>query len=164
MAAVAVIALAGKRDPAPALNTEALALARDPAQHDRAVALLQQSLALNPDQEIAYFNLGWLLLVSDPLAAEKHFRAAAHLVPDKGGVYFGLGLARLNQGDRAGATRAFALECLNEPLFLASPWWTVPAVAAQRNATAREFTRLLERVRTTPGLPAWAARRRGRSR
>ena len=141
--AAGVIVLAGGRDRAPALNAEALALAPDPAQHARAVALLQQSLALNPDQEIAHFNLGWLLAVPDPVAAEKHFLAAAHLVPDKGGVYFGLGLARLNQGRNEDAARAFALECLNEPLFLASPWWSVPAIAAQRTATIAEFEHML---------------------
>jgi tetratricopeptide (TPR) repeat protein len=112
----------GARDRAPLLNTEALTLARDPAHHDKAVALLKESLVLNPDQEIAHFNLGWLLLVSDPAGAEHHFLAAARLVPDKGGVYFGLGLSRLNQARPAGAALAFALECLNEPRFLASPW------------------------------------------
>lgn len=143
-----IIALAGGRDPAPALNTEALALARDERQHGRAVALLQQSLALNPDQEIAHFNLGWLLLVPDAVAAEKHFLAAAHLVPDKGGVYFGLGLARLNQGRNDAAAQAFALECLNEPLFLASPWWNVPAIANERAATRQKFDAML--VSLTP--------------
>jgi len=133
----------GTRDRAPLLNTAALTLAKDPAQHDRAVALLHRSLALNPDQEIAHFNLGWLRLVPDPAAAEKHFLAAAQLVPDKGGVYFGLGLARLNQGHRAAAARAFALECVNDPRFLASPWWTVPEIAALRDATAIEYDRLL---------------------
>ena len=143
LACAGVIGGLGQRDPAPRLNAEALTLARIPAQHDRAVALLEQSLALNPDQEIAHFNLGWLLAVPDPAAAEKHFRAAAHLVPDKGGVYFGLGLACLNQGRPADAARAFALECINEPLFLASPWWRIPEIAAQREATAAEFRRML---------------------
>ena len=138
-----IVALLGGRDPTPALNVEALALARDPAQHDHAVTLLQQSLALSPDQEIAHFNLGWLLLVSDPAAAEKHFIAAAHLVPDKGGVYFGLGLARLNQARTDDAARAFALECLNEPLFLVSPWWRVPEIAAVRGPTREYFVRAL---------------------
>jgi hypothetical protein len=145
-----IIALAGGRDPAPALNVEALSLARDPAQHDRAVALLQQSLALNPDQEIAHFNLGWLLVVPDPAAAEKHFLAAAHLVPDKGGVYFGLGLARLNQGRNDAAAHAFALECVNEPLFLASPWWNVPAIAEQRTATIAAYSQMLAPTIPTP--------------
>lgn len=141
-----LILLLGVRDPAPALNCEALRLARDPARHGEAVALLQKSLALNPDQEIAHFNLGWLLLVPAPARAEAHFRAAARLVPDKGGVYFGLGLARLNQGDRTGAARAFALECVNEPRFLASPWWTVPEIKTVRESAAAEFVTLLDRT------------------
>ena len=140
----------GTRDRAPLLNAAALTIAKDPAQHDRAVALLNRSLTLNPDQEIAHFNLGWLLLVPDPAKAEQHFLAAAHLVPDKGGVYFGLGLARLNQGNRAAAAHAFALECVNDPRFLASPWWTVPEIAAQRDATAAEYTKVLAAWIPTP--------------
>lgn len=143
LAAVAAILLAGKRDPTPVMNAEALQLARDPARHMEAVALFKKSLALNPDQEIAHFNLAWLLLVPEPARAERHFLAAARLVPDKGGVYFGIGLARLNQGNRAGAARALALECVNEPLFLASPWWTVPEIAALRSDATDQFTRLL---------------------
>jgi tetratricopeptide (TPR) repeat protein len=139
---LALVTLLGRRDPAPELNLRALALARDPAQAEPAAALLRASLALNPDQEIAHFNLGWLLLVRDPAAAEKHFLAAAQLVPDKGGVYLGLGLARLNQHRPADAVRAFALEGLNDPAFLTSPWWREPAVAAQRGAARAEFARL----------------------
>ena len=157
LAVAGLIVGLGTRDRTPLLNTAALNLAKDPAQHDRAAALLLRSLALNPDQEIAHFNLGCLLLVPDPAAAEQHFLAAAHLVPDKGGVYFGLGLARLNQGHRAAAARAFALECVNDPRFLASPWWTVPEIAAQRDATATEYDWLLmvsqawgENVRANP--------------
>jgi O-antigen ligase len=135
----------GRRDPAPALNVEALALARDAAQHDRAVGLLQRSLALNPDQEIAHFNLGWLLLISDPVAAEKHFLTAAHLVPDK------------EPTRHAAAARALALECLNDPLFLASPWWNVPSIAALRESAREEFIRMLDAtVAPAASLPpAW---------
>jgi len=147
----------GRRDPTPRLNVEALSLAHDPAQIPQAVALLNQSLALNPDQEIAHFNLGWLLLVADPAAAEKHFREAARLVPDKGGVYFGLGLARLNQGNRAGADRALALECLNEPLFLASPWWTVPEIAAEQSATRVVFAQLTTEAVKAQQTSGWAS-------
>lgn len=146
VAAAGLIVLLGQRDPTPALNTEALRLARDPAQHARAVALFNESLTLNPDQEIAHFNLGWLLVVPEPAKAETHFREAARLVPDKGGVYFGLGLARLNQGDRAGAARALALECINEPLFVASPWWKVPAIAALRPEATDQFMHLLQQA------------------
>jgi hypothetical protein len=152
-----VIALWGARDPAPSLNAEALQLARDPAQHDRAVSVLRESLTLNPDQEIAHFNLGWLLLVPDPGQAERHFLQAARLVPDKGGVYFGLGLARLNQGRQAEAAHAFALECLNEPRFLASPWWNVPEIRAQRAATAAIFSALIDRTRTALPADTWVA-------
>jgi O-antigen ligase len=129
---LALITFLGHADPTPALNLRALALARDPATAPAARALFERSLAANPDQELAHFNLGWLLLTADAAAAAPHFVAAAHLVPDKGGVYFGLGLARLNLGDRPGATRALALECINDPLFLTSPWWRTPALAALR--------------------------------
>jgi O-antigen ligase len=142
LVAVLAIALLGRRDPTTALNAEALGLAREPAQAGRAVALLRDSLARNPDQEIAHFNLGWLLLIDDPAAAERHFLAAARLVPDKGGVYFGLGLARLNHGDATGAAHAWALECLNDPLFLTSPWWRIEALAAQRGETRRQLEAL----------------------
>jgi hypothetical protein len=133
--AFTVCGIFGRRDAAPVLNTRALALASDPAKNSEAVALLRQSLHLNPDQEIAHFNLGWLLVVSDPIAAEEHFLAAARMVPDKGGVYFGLGLARLNQGRRDEAARVFALECLNDPAFLVSPWWRAAGVMETRTNT-----------------------------
>jgi O-antigen ligase len=136
IAAAALISMLGGADPTPALNIDALALKRDPAQASRARALFEKSLALNPGQEIAHFNLGWLLLVPDPAAAEAHFLAAAHLVPDKGGVYFGLGLARLNQGRADAAAQALALECLNDPVFVASPWWRTSALAPLRAPTA----------------------------
>ncbi len=167
-AAVLIGVLSGV-DPTPALNIDALALDRAPAQASRARALFEQSLALNPEQEIAHFNLGWLLLVRDPAAAETHFLAAAHLVPDKGGVYFGLGLARLNQGHADTAARAFALECLNDPIFVVSPWWRSPALAPLRAPTAalvaqhyRELSARLppgrwpgSEVRYTAALSAW---------
>jgi O-antigen ligase len=144
LVAAVLIVLLGTRDRSPLLNTNALALAKDPARHDRAVALFNESLALNPDQEIAHFNRGWLLVVSDPARAEQHFLAAARLVPDKGGVYFGLGLARLNQGRKDGAAHAFALECINDPRFLASPWWNVPEIAALRGTTTTTYDQLLK--------------------
>ena len=154
---LALVTLLGGHDPAPKLNVRALAIARDPASADEAIALFRQSLALNPDQEIAHFNLGWLLVIRDPVAAEKHFRAAAHLVPDKGGVYFGLGLARLNQRRPETAARAFALECLNDPRFLTSPWWREPAIAATRDATQAEFSRIAAATKTLLPAGSWRA-------
>jgi tetratricopeptide (TPR) repeat protein len=147
LVALALVALLGRADPTPALNTQALSLAANSNSSDQAIALLRESLALNPDQEIAHFNLGWLLVVRDPAAAERHFLQAAHLVPDKGGVYFGLALARLNRGNRnADASDALALECLNDPLFLTSPWWREPAIAALRTSALSRFVELAERV------------------
>src|SRR5690606_29810095 len=110
-----------------------------------------------PHQEIAHLNLAWLLVVDDPAAAATHFRAAARLVPDKGSVYFGLGLARLNAGDRRAAVRALALECLNDPAFTLSPWWHVPAVAALRADVLLHLATLHARI--APRLPpaSWAS-------
>src|SRR5207237_7338409 len=72
--------------------------APDPARRLRltrdAVAQLELSLATGVHQEFAHFNLGWLQLdLNQPALAAHHFIAAARLVPDKGGVYFGLGIA-----------------------------------------------------------------------
>jgi tetratricopeptide (TPR) repeat protein len=133
--AFAVFAIWGRRDPTPPLNTRALDLALNPDKAGEAIALLRESLKLNGEQEIAHFNLGWLLVVNEPVEAEAHFNAAARLVPDKGGVYFGLGLARLNQGRRDEAARAFALECLNDPAFLVSPWWRAEGMKVTRTNT-----------------------------
>ena len=159
---VAVAGLAGflrwaQTDPAPLLNSRALALARDPAQAAEAAALLRESLAFNPDQEIAHFNLGWLQLVTDPKAAEHHFLAALHLVPDKGGGYFGLALARLNQGRSSEAAHALAMECLNDPAWIASPWWNEPAVAALRAPATAELARLITACRKEFPAGSWRA-------
>ncbi len=161
---LALIAALGHRDPAPELNARALALTveRTAEKDARAVVLLRESLASNPDQEIAHFNLGWLLVLSDPIAAEKHFRAAARLVPDKGGVYFGLGLALLNQARSDLAARAFALEGLNDPAFFASPYWRDPAIVALREATAASFSALVGRTQALVSARSWTAAQLGR--
>ena len=159
MACVAAVVGLGQRDPAPLLNSRALtaAAARTPEGEAQAVGLFQESLALNPDQEIAHFNLGWLLVTADPTAAENHFLAAARLVPDKGGVYFGLGLARLNQGRHDPATRALAVEILNDPAFLASPWWRHPTVATLRPATIARVQAQLQQLQRVLPVDSWAA-------
>ncbi|MDB6092581.1 MAG: hypothetical protein JWM32_143 [Verrucomicrobia bacterium] len=151
---VLVLAAFARVDLAPELNVRALSLALDPTRKAEAITLLERSLALNPDQEIAHFNLGWLEVVKNPVAAERHFLAAAHLVPDKGGVYFGLGLCRLNRGDREGAIRAFALECLNDPIVLASPWWRHAEFGPLRAPTLAAARDLLEDARAQPALAA----------
>ena len=78
-------------------------------------------------------------------------------MPDKGGVYFGLGLARLNQDHRDQAARAFALECLNDPAFLVSPWWRQADLRETRTNT---LARLLQNLAlVTEALPAKSPRR-----
>lgn len=147
--ALALVVVFGSRDPAPQLNSRALSLAQA-QQEAAAITLFQESLALNPDQEIAHFNLGWLLVVRDPAQAERHFRAAAQLVPDKGGVYFGIALARLNQPEAARTGEvapALALECLNDPLFLTAPWWRQPEIAAWRKQALASLRQLADRAR-----------------
>jgi len=157
--ATGLVLLIGREDPTPRLNAAALTLAQDPQLADKAIALLEESITINPHQEVAHFNLGWLQVVRDPRQAEAHFRAALQLVPDKGGAYFGLGLASLNQNRPAGAARAFALECLNDPSFIQSPWWQVPAIADHRDATQLSFETLLDKLKSTIPLRAspWAA-------
>jgi O-antigen ligase len=157
---LALLAVAGfgRRDVASEWNVRALSAELGRARPTEAIALLRRSLALNPNQEIAHFNLGWLEVVSDPPDAEKHFLAAARLVPDKGGVYFGLGLARLNHGDRGGAARAWALEALNDPVFLLSPWWDNSELRPLRPAARDELNRLADVAAARLPATAWAAR------
>lgn len=105
-----------------------------PASRDPQVAidLLRVTLASNPDLEYAHYNLGWLLLDSDPAASALHFTHAARLAPHRGAVYWGLGLARIRVGDTHGATLAFATEWLLNPSFAWSPVWFEPPLDTLR--------------------------------
>ena len=118
------------------------------------IALLRRALAVDPDQEYCHFNLGWLLGAEDPAAAERHFRAAARLAPDRGGIYLGIGFCRLARGDRPAAVDAFALEWLNNPAALASPVWDDPTQAALRGDVRAALHRLSRRWLQSAGLPA----------
>ena len=109
-----------------------------------AAGFFAESLALNDDQEIAHFNLGWLLLPGNPKAAEHHFRRAAELVPDKGGVYLGFGLAGFEQGDRRAALNGFALEMVNDPKFATAPFWDIPVFASFRQPAMERAATLLD--------------------
>jgi len=118
---------------------------KTPIETDPAAAIspLRATLLLNPDLEYAHYNLGWLLLGSMPAEAESHFIAAANLAPQRGGVYHGLGLARLQRGDNQGALRALAIECLHDPAFFWSPDWLNANLSAVRPA-------VLELLRSAP--------------
>lgn len=131
---------------------EQRAAAADPARQTAlardAATRLERSLASGAHEEFAHFNLGWLYLdLGEPAAAARHFHAAAQRVPDKGGVYFGLGLAHELAGRRPAALRAFALELVNDPRSATSPAWELPTLAALRPAVLAEAGRLLAELR-----------------
>jgi O-antigen ligase len=135
------------------LNSTALVLAdpsayriKAPSESATAIDLLRVSIARNPDQEIAHFNLGWLLLNSDPAAAAQHFREAARLVPDKGGVYLGLSSALLAQGEIDQARIALAAEMVSDPAFCASPLWSTPTFTRARAGTLLIAADLLDSI------------------
>lgn len=117
-----------------------------------AIVLLERTLAANPDLEYAHYNLGWLLLDSAPAAAATHFLNSAHLAPQRGAVYLGLGLARIRLNDTDGAVRAFAAEWLLDPVTAWSPIWNQPPLDALRpriRALASETVR-------TRSIDPWA--------
>lgn len=168
------LAIGGEGAPPPSnaiLNSIALILADPkaygvdaPAEPATAVAMLRASLARNPDQEIAHFNLGWLLLQAEPAKAGQHFREAARLVPDKGGVYLGLSSALLAQGRSQEAGVAVAAEMVNDPAFCASPLWSLPAFAPARGSVLQVAATQLdgiapddERARRVASLFLWLA-------
>lgn len=123
-----------------------------PDSPQTAAALLSDSLVANPNLEYAHYNLGWLLLDSDPVSASAHFRAAAFLAPQRGAVYYGLGLARIRMNDTRGAVRAFATEWLLNPAFAWSPIWHRPPLDAMRP----EILTLASAEAHTHGINPWA--------
>jgi tetratricopeptide (TPR) repeat protein len=111
-----------------------------------AADLFAESLIIDETQEIAHFNRGWLLLPTDAAAAERHFRRAAELVPDKGGVYLGRGLAGFEKGDREAALDGFALEIFNDPKFATAPFWDIPEFAPLRGPALRRAVAFLTKT------------------
>lgn len=105
---------------------------RSETSPEESVRLLRDSLSVNPDLEYAHYNLGWLLLETDPKSSAGHFREAARLAPQRGSVYLGLGLARIRLNDTDGAIRAFATEWLLDPGTAWSPVWSQPPLDALR--------------------------------
>lgn len=79
-----------------------------------------------PDQEFGHTNLGWLYLQTAPRQATQEFAWSAELVPAKRGVFFGLGLSLLGQGQTELAVQAMTLECLRNPIWITSPAWQSP--------------------------------------
>jgi O-antigen ligase len=116
---------------------------------------LAHSLVLDPAQEPVQAALGWLWLTEDPKQAENHFHAAVALLPDRDTVHFGLALSRLAQGDRPGAARELSLECLANPLFIASPLWAQEPLLPLRSDTIGQLFKDYIFVIQYPDTPAW---------
>ncbi len=83
-----------------------------------------------PDQEFGHTNLAWLYLQPDPRKATQEFVQSAELVPAKRGVFFGLGLSLLGQGQTDLAVQAMTLECLRNPIWITSPAWQSPPLTS----------------------------------
>jgi uncharacterized protein involved in response to NO len=98
----------------------------NPALIKESINWFDRSKKAGLSQEFSATNQGWLLLQSDPIRAAQSFREAATLMPSKRGLFYGLGLSLLYQGKVDLAIEAIALECLREPLFIASPLWQNP--------------------------------------
>ncbi len=91
----------------------------------------QQTVAASPNQEFGHSSLGWLQMVTrQPKLAEKSFAGATRLAPAKRGVFYSLGLSLLEQGKESLAIQAMTLEIVRDPLWLTSPVWRSPKLAA----------------------------------
>lgn len=106
---------------------------------------LQKAINAAPYNEFGYSNLGWLLLNRDPKAATQAFRRSVELIPAKRGVFYGLGLSLLAQGQIDLATTALTLEALRDPLLITSPVWRSPGL---QTLYPRILSRMAERYTT----------------
>lgn len=104
---LAEAALARTAEDPSVLMLAAYSLAFLGRQYDRAVSLLDRSLALNPNSASAYERSGWVrCYVGEPALAARHFRLAKRLSPlDRVTFRFdsglGLALCMLGQHDEA---------------------------------------------------------------
>lgn len=127
----------------------------EPPAPAEAVAIWKSVADRNPAHEAARYNLGWLLLASDPAAAREHFAAAARLAPARAEVWLGLALARLRSGSADSPVPALAAEVLLDPAFGWSPRWHDAVLAPHRGeALARAADFLAER-NLAPLYAAW---------
>ena len=67
----------------------------------------RKTVALDPDFAPAQYNLGNLLVPSDPVAAESAYREALRARPDYAEAHGNLAFLLLQRGDKEGAIRAF---------------------------------------------------------
>jgi O-antigen ligase len=162
---LAIRASEADRNGTGALNAIALQLgerarrAKDPGERSRltvdAEGFFIKSLARNPGQELCETNLAWLLLPNDPARAEPLFLAAAALVPDKEGLFFGAAQARLGMGKTDAAVEGLVAECLIDPRFILSPIWIDPAYASLRAPVLVAVSARAGRLAQEASLAPW---------
>ena len=100
-----------------------------PALIQQSLQAFRQTVAAAPHQEYGHSSLGWLQIIARQPAIDA-FTAAAQLAPAKRGVFYSLGLSLLHQGRSDEAVQAMTLEILRDPLWLTSPVWRTPQLAA----------------------------------
>lgn len=135
---------------------------RDPKQQqpllEAGISWLRQAIQSSPNQEFGYTSLAWLLLNREPKAASQAFAQSAQLVPAKRGVFYGLGLSLLAQGESELAIAAMSLEVLRDPPFITSPIWTLPELKPLYEPVARrvetELTAMLDTAQKSAPLAA----------
>ncbi len=87
------------------------------------VKWFEKAIALSPNREFGYSNLGWLLVNSEPEKATEAFLKAAQLVPRKNGAYFALGYSLLKVGKKDLAVQSMTIALAQQPILLTSPAW-----------------------------------------
>ncbi|MGB3787232.1 MAG: O-antigen ligase family protein [Phormidesmis sp.] len=92
------------------------------------VKWFEKAIALSPNQEFGYSNLGWLLVNSEPEKATAVFLKAAQLVPHKNGLYFALGYSLLKEKKIDLAVQSMTIALVQQPVLLTSPIWQSAAL------------------------------------
>ncbi|MGI0489617.1 O-antigen ligase domain-containing protein, partial [Pantanalinema rosaneae CENA516] len=126
---------------------------------------LQQGIRIAPAHEFGHSNLAWLLLNPNPAAATQSFAQAARLVPAKRGVFYGLGLSWLAQGQVDWAVEAMTLEALRDPVLISSPIWKLPELQPlyrpMLDRLEAKYTQWLSQSADNPTLNGYLRQARG---
>lgn len=141
----------------------------DPQQQQRlaqgGISGLQQGIRIAPEQEFGHTNLAWLLLNQNPAAAAQSFAQSARLVPAKRGVFYGLGLSWLAQGQIDRAVEAMTLEALRDPVLISSPIWKLPELQPlyrpMLDRLEAKYTQWLQQSSANPALSGYLHQARG---
>ena len=130
----------------------------DPQQQEalrqESVEWFEKAIALSPNREFGYSNLGWLLVNTEPEKATDAFSKAAQLVPAKNGIYFALGYSLLKQGNPELATQAMVIALMHQPVLLTSPVWRSGELAEFYPQVVSRFEEHLSTLEKSEGSEA----------